>query len=173
MTDATSAPDARTTRTPTAVWIVMAVLAAVVVFTSTLALFLWRRADELRHDVHLRQAAERTAAEFATALYTYDFNDLASARARVLALATPQYAKDSDAISKAQQDAITRLKAKEQGKVTSLFLGEPVKDRVGAVVVMDSTLDSTAGKRNTVSRLDVVLQRQGSTWKVATARPES
>jgi Mce-associated membrane protein len=173
MTDDTSALDVRTTRTPAAVWIVMAVLAAVVVFTSTLALIFWRRADDLRNKENARRSAESTAAEFGAALYTYDFNDLASARARVLKLATSDYAKGYDATSKAQQDTITQLKAKEQAKVTGVFLTDVVKDRVAAVVILDSALQSTAGNRSSVTHLDVALVRQGSTWKVATARPAS
>ena len=160
-------------RTSTWVWIVMGRLAAGLVFTSSVALIQWRPADDLRHKESLRQAAASTAAQFGTALYSYDFNDLAAAKARVLALATPEYAKGYDAASKAQQDTITGLKAKEQAKPTGVFLTDVVKNRVAAVVILDSALQSDAGNRSSVIHLDVALVRQGSTWKVATARPAS
>jgi Mce-associated membrane protein len=159
------------TRTPATVWIVIAVLAGVVVFTSTLAVIEWRRADDLHHAATLRRTAASTAAQFGAALYTYDYNDLAAARARVVALATPAYAKGYDASSPPQQETITRLKAKESAKVTGVFLTDVVRDRVAGVVILGTALQSTAGARSSTTYLDVALVRQGSVWKVDTARP--
>lgn len=165
------APDRAAGRVPTAIWIVIAVLAAALVFTTTLALIQWRRADDLRHKEAVHRAAESTAAGFSAALYTYDYNDLAGAKARVLRFATPKYAKDYDATSPAQQETITRLKARESAKVAGVFLTDVVGDRAGAVVILDTSLQSTAGNRTSISYLDVALVRQGGTWKVETARP--
>jgi hypothetical protein len=159
------------TRTPATVWIVIAVLAAVVVFSSTLAVIEWRRADNLRHKENLRRTAATAAAQFGTALYNYDFNDLPGARARVLRLATAKYAKGYDAASPAQQATITRLKVREAGKVTGAFLTDVVGDRAAAVVILDTALQSTEGTRRSVSYLDLALVRQGSAWKVDTAKP--
>jgi Mce-associated membrane protein len=158
-------------RTPAAVWIVMAVLAAGLVFTSTLAVIQWRRAGDLRHTESLRRTAASTAANFGVALYSYDYNDLAAAKAKVLQYASPAYAKGYAATSPPQQETIVRLKAKESAKAAGVFLTDVVGGRVAAVVILDTTLQSAAGNRTSISYLDVALLRQGSTWKVDTAKP--
>ena len=170
MTDDTSGPEDRPARTPTAMWIVIAVLAAGLVFTATLALLQWRRAGDLRHAASVRKAAASTTAQFASALYTYDYNDLAGARARVLRFATPKYAKGYDATSAPQQDTITKLKAREAARVTGVFLTDVVKDHVAGVAILDTTAQTTAGSRRATNYLDVALVRQGGTWKVDAAR---
>src|SRR6267378_3048359 len=136
MTDDTSGPEESPARTHTAVWVVIAVLAAGLVFTATLAVIQWRRAEDLRHAASVRKGAASTAAQFASALYTYDYNDLAGARARVLRFATPKYAKGYDAASTPQQETITKLKAREAARVTGVFLTDVVKDHVAGVVIL-------------------------------------
>ncbi len=170
MTDPAS-ESAATTHTPIWVWIVIAILGAALVFTTTYAVLQKGKADDLRHAASVRRAAELTAAQFGAALYTYDFNDLAAARTRVLQFATPAYAKGYATSSPPQQDTITKLKAKESAKVTGVFLTDVVGNRVAGVVILDTALESTAGNRSSVQYLDVALLRQGSTWKVDTAKP--
>jgi Mce-associated membrane protein len=166
-----AAESAAPTRTPTWVWIVIAVLGAAVVFTTTFALIQRGQADDLRHKESLRRTAASTAAQFAGALYTYDYSDLAAAKARVLQFATAAYAKGYAASSPAQQETIAKLKAKESAKVTGVFLSDVVGNRVAGVVILNTTLQSSAGNRASTSYLDVALVRQGSTWKVDTAKP--
>lgn len=173
MPDDTNGPETDPRSTPVWAWIVIAVLGAALVFTTTFGVIQWRRADDLRQKESQRRAAAATAAQFAGALYTYDYNDLAAAKASVLRFATAKYAKGYAATSPAQQDTIARLKAKESAKVTGTFLTDVVGDRASAVVILDTNLDSTAGKRTGVNYLDVVLVRQGGTWKVDAARPVS
>lgn len=173
MTDDTGGSEPAASRTPTWAWIVIAVLGAVLVFTATLAALQWRRADDLRHKESARKAAASTAARFAGALYTYDYNDLAAAKARVLPLLTAKYAKNYEAAIPAQQAEVTRLKAKETAKVAGVFLTDVVGDKAAAVVILDTSLQSTAGNRTGTNYLDVALVRQGSTWKVDTAKPVS
>ena len=171
MTDDTSAPDeASRGRTSTAVWIVIAILGALLVFTATLSVIEWRSASNLRQADSRRRAAAATAAEFGTALFTYDYNDLAAAKAKVLALATPEYAKGYDASSAAEQATITQLKARETAKASGVFLTDVVKNRAAAVVVLNSALQSASGNRSSVTYLDVAMVRQGSGWKVDAAR---
>jgi Mce-associated membrane protein len=158
-------------RPPTWVWIVLALLVAMLVFTTTLAVIQWRRANDVRHTESLRRTAAATAAQFGQALYTYDYNDLAGAKARVLRLVTPRYAKGYETNSPAQQDTITRLEARESAKPAGVFLTDVVKGRVAGVVILNNALQSTAGNRTSVTYLDVALVRQGSTWKVDTAKP--
>jgi Mce-associated membrane protein len=158
-------------RAPAWVWIVVALLVAALVFTTTLAVIQWRNASDLRHDESLRRSAAATAAQFGQALYTYDYNDLAAAKARVLRLATAGYAKGYEANSSTQQQTIARLKAKETAKPAGVFLTDVVKNRVAGVVILNTSLQSTAGNRSLVEYLDVALVRQGSTWKVDTAKP--
>jgi Mce-associated membrane protein len=158
-------------RAPTWVWIALAVLVAALVFTTTLAVIQWRRAGDLRHNESLRRSAAATAAQFGQALYTYDFNDLATAKARVLRLTTARYAKGYETNSAKQQQTIAGLKAKETAKPAGVFLTDVVKDRVAGIVILDTSLQSTAGNRSSVAYLDLALVRQGSTWKVDTAKP--
>ena len=170
MPDDTSGPEERPARTHTAVWFVIAVLAAGLVFTATLAVIQWRRAGDLRHAASVRKAAASTAAQFGAALYTYDYNDLAGARAKVLRFATPKYAKGYDAGSAPQQETIAKLKARETGRVTGVFLTDVLRDHVAGVVILETTAQTTAGSRRATNYLDVALVRQGSTWKVDGAR---
>jgi len=158
-------------RAPTWVWIVLALLVAALVFTTTLAVIQWRRASDAHHAASLRRTAAATAAQFGQALYTYDYNDLAAAKARVLRLATAKYAKGYDTNSGAQQATIANLKARESAKPSGVFLTDVVKDRVAGIVILNTALQSTAGNRSSVEYLDLALVRQGSTWKVDTARP--
>src|SRR4051794_29125347 len=173
MTDDTSASEPGRPRPPTWAWILIAILGAALVFTTTVAVIQWRRADDLRHKESARKAAASTAARFAGALYTYDYSDLAAAKARVLPLLTAKYAKNYETAIPAQQAEVIRLKAKETAKVAGVFLTDVVGDRAAAVVILDTNLQSTAGNRAATSYLDVALVRQGSTWKVDTAKPVS
>jgi Mce-associated membrane protein len=170
MTDDTSAPEDRPARTHTGVWVVIAVLGALLVFTATLSVIEWRSASNLRQADSRRKVAAATAAEFGTALFTYDYNDLAAAKARVLRLATPAYAKGYGGSSAADQAAIAKLKARQTAKASGVFLTDVVKNHVAAVVVLNSSLESTSGNRSSVTYLDVALVRQGSAWKVDAAR---
>jgi len=171
MTDVTTAPDeASRGRTSAAVWIVIAVLGALLVFTATLSVIQWRSASNLRQADSRRHAAAATAAEFGTALFTYDYNDLAAAKTRILRLVTPAYAKTYDASSAAEQATITKLKARQTAKASGVFLTDVVKDHVAAVVVLNSSLQAAGGNRDSVTYLDVALVRQGSAWKVNVAR---
>jgi Mce-associated membrane protein len=118
----------------------------------------------------LRSTAASTAGQFGLALFTYDYTDLPGASARVLRFATPSYAKGYDAASPPQQATIVQLKARESAKVTGVFLTDVVKDRAAAVVIVNTTLQSTGGTRSSLSYLDVALVRKGMAWKVDTAR---
>jgi Mce-associated membrane protein len=151
-------------------WIVIAALGVGLVFTTTLSAIEWRSANDLHQADSRRHTAAATAAEFGTALFTYDYNDLAAAKARILRLVTPAYAKGYDASSAVEQATITRLKARQTAKASGVFLSDVVKDHVAAIVVLNSSLQSAGGNRNSVTYLDVALVRQGSAWKVNVAR---
>jgi Mce-associated membrane protein len=170
MNDDPATPAASPRTMPTAAWIVTAALAAALVFTTTLAVIQWRRAMDLRHTESLRSTAASTAGQFGFALFTYDYTDLKGARDRVLRYATPSYAKGYDAATPPQQATIVQLKARESAKVTGVFLTDVVRNRAAAVVIVNTTLQSTAGTRSSLSYLDVALVRQGTAWKVDTAR---
>jgi Mce-associated membrane protein len=155
---------------PTAAWLALAVLAAGLVFTTTLALIQWRQANGLRHTESVRRTAASTAGQFGLALFTYDYTDLKGARDRVLRFATPSYAKGYDASSPREQATIVQLKARESARVTGVFLTDVVRNRAAAVVIVSATVQAATGTRSSVSYLDVALVRQGGAWKVDTAR---
>jgi Mce-associated membrane protein len=167
MNDVTDGPGRKM---PLAGWVALAVLAAGLVFTTTLAVIQWRRADGLRHTASVRSAAASTAGQFGLALFTYDYTDLQGAKARVLRFATARYAKGYETTSPREQATIVQLKARESATVTGVFLTDVVRDRVAGVAIVKATLQSTAGARSSVSYLDVALVRQGTAWKVDTAR---
>ncbi|MBV8560023.1 MAG: hypothetical protein JO050_04580 [Acidimicrobiia bacterium] len=170
MTDDPSGPQERPAGTHTVVWIVIAVLAAALVFTGTLSVIEWRRAGDQSQAASERQAAAATAAQFGTALFTYDYTDLAAAKARILGLATANYAKGYAASSAAEQATIMSLKARERARASGVFLTDVVKNRAAAIVVLNSALESASGNRSSLTYLDEALIRQGSTWKVDAAR---
>jgi Mce-associated membrane protein len=155
---------------PIAGWIALAVLAAGLIFTATLAVIQWRRANDLRQTESLRRSAASTAGQFGVALFTYDYTDLKGARDRVLRYATPSYAKGYDAATPPQQATIVQLKARESARVTGVFLTDVVRNRAAAVAIVATTLQATTGSRSSLSYLDVALVRQGTAWKVDTAR---
>ncbi|MBV9410331.1 MAG: hypothetical protein JO148_01935, partial [Acidimicrobiia bacterium] len=116
-----AAESAAPTRIPLWVWIVIVVLGAALVFTTTFAVLQKGKADDLRHAASLHDTAVSTAGQFGSALFTYDYNDLPAARDRVLKFATAAYAKGYAATPQ-QQEAIASLKAQESAKVRGVFL---------------------------------------------------
>lgn len=149
----------------------LAALVAVLVFTSTLAVLQWRRADRLAHAESARNAVLSSAGRFGVALFTYDYNDLPAARAKVVALATAKFAKGYRATTATGQDAaILRLKARESARLAGVFTTNVHSDSAGAVVVVRTTVQSTAGTRTTVSSLQMALVRQAGHWKVDTVK---
>jgi Mce-associated membrane protein len=111
-----------------------------------------------------------SAGRFGVALFTYDYNDLPAARAKVVALATARFAKGyRTATAPAQDAAILRLKAREAARLASVYTTNVHSDRAGAVVVVRTTVQSSEGTRITVSYLQMALVRQGGQhWKVDT-----
>jgi hypothetical protein len=144
----------------------LAVLAVGCVFSATVAMIQWRRADDLRHTESVRRAAASTAARFAVALFTYDSADLEAAKARVLRYATPAFAKRYSATNGPEQKTIADLGARESARVTGVFLTDVVRDRAAAVVVVDATAQSKTGTHHSLDYLDVAMVWDGKTWKV-------
>ena len=147
-------------------------LVAVLVFTSTLAVLQWRRADRLATGESARNAVLASAGRFGVALFTYDYKDLPAARAKVVALATARFAQGyRTATAPAQDEAIVRLKAEESARLAGVFTTNVHSGRAGAVVIVRTTVQSTEGTRTTVSSLQMALVRQGGQqWKVDTVK---
>lgn len=149
---------------------VTAVLALLFVGASAVALVQWRRADDLRAGEDERRAVASAAGRFGQALLSYDFDDLTTARGRVLALATDRFAKEyTTAFTGGLDDAITKLQARSQASVRDVYVTDVIGDSARAVVTLDSEVRSTAGTRRTVSSyLDMTLVRQGGRWRIDT-----
>jgi Mce-associated membrane protein len=151
--------------------VVLVLLAAAVV----LAGVQWRRGNdrddrvrELEHQAATRREIATTAGEFGQALLTYDYNDLNSARTRVLDLATDHFAQEyTSAFTGGLDTVITKLQATSNASVRDVYVGDDVGDTAHAVVTLDSEVKSTAGTRRTVgSYLDLTLVHQDGRWKV-------
>ena len=146
-------------------------LAAVLVFTSTFAVLEWRRADRSAHTLSGREAVAALAGQFGVDLFTYDYTDFAAGRARVLKLASANYAKRYDAANgPALQATVTKLKVRASAKVARIFTTTVYGAQAEAVVALDTRLQSTEGTRQSLTYLELALVRQGGRWKVDAAK---
>lgn len=163
-------PD-ETDRRLTALLAALVGLGVALVFMTTFGLLQWRRASGLNHTATLRRSAAATAGQFASTLYTYDSADLPGARARVLRLATQEFGRRYDATQGPEQAAIAKLKAREAGRVTGVFLTDVVRNRAAAVVIVNTLIEAADQRRTGVTYLDVALLHGPTGWKVDRATP--
>jgi hypothetical protein len=160
-------------------------LAAVTVLALGVAGFEYKRADDADHRIGTlearvaalddagadRAAVADVAGQFGVALLSYDYQDLNTARERVLALATTRFGGQyTDAFVNGLDDAITQFQAVADATLLDVYVADIEGDSAKAVVVLDAEVRSTEGTRRTVSSyIDLRLVREGGSWKVDVA----
>ena len=149
-------------------WVLPAVLAVVAVVAVGIGGFQWRHAHDLGDRETVRTEVGRIAGLFGEALLSYDYNDLVTARDRVLAHATDRFGQEyTTAFTGGLESAITKLQATSTATVRDVYLADVEHDTARAIVTLDSEVRSTAGTRRTVSSyLDMALVHQNGQWKV-------
>ena len=130
----------------------------------------WRQTSALEADQRERREVATAASQFAEALLTYDAADLHGARDGVVARATERFAAEyNTAFDAALGPAITELGAASDATVQRVLVDEVIDGTASAIVIVDSTVSSTAGSRTTTgSYLDLGLVREDGRWLVDT-----
>ena len=147
--------------------LVVALLAA----AASVAVVQWQRANDLDADITERRAVATAASTFASALLSYDAQDLGTARDRVTALSTPAFAEQyATAFDEGLSTVIDELDAVSTATVRDVFVAEVSGSSARAVVVVDASVESAAGVRDlTGSYLQIELERVGDRWLVSAA----
>ena len=147
-------------------WALVVVAAATAVAMTWVAASLDRRLDD---EGGADSDVSRVAGQFAQALFTYDYRDLASTREEVLATATGGFRSGyEEAFDTVFEPLITKGKAVSDVTVKDVFVSDDEGGEAEAVVVIDTTSESTKGTRqlsNVYLRLSLV--DVDGTWKVA------
>jgi hypothetical protein len=133
-----------------------------------LALFAASQRAELAEERDDRREIERVSGELATALLTYDYENLDASRDRVLARATGKFRKEYEsAFESGLQTLLTETKATSRGTVTDIFVGDIEDSTASTIVVANAVADGTAGRRASLaSYIQLDLVEVGGRWRV-------
>lgn len=154
---------ARRARQP---WRVVAALALVAALgLGLLAAVLGGRLSDERSE---RRAVQEASGRFASALLTYDFNDLPRAKQRVLALSTGKFRREYEQAFDGGLDTLFReTQARSAGTVTDVFVGEIEDGTVTTIAVVDAVARGTSGSRRLISSyIELQLVKVKGEWKV-------
>ena len=164
-TDAAGAP--ATGRSPTRPWW-LAATAVLFVAVVALALVAASQRATLAAERDDRREIERVSGELATALLTYDYEDLEASRDRVLSRATGKFRKEYEsAFDGGLQTLLTETKASSKGTVTDIFISEIHDSTASTIVVANAVADGTAGRRTSLaSYIQLDLVEVGGRWRV-------
>lgn len=160
--EAESAPVTRGSRRLVAACVVLFVLS---VALASLAAVL---ASRLESERGRRNDVEEAAGRFATALLTYNHDNLDQAKQRVLALSTGTFREEYERAFAGGLDVLIKeTKATSAGTVTDIFIGPVDDDTAKAIVVANATTEGTTGTRRSVaSYIQLVLVHVGGDWRV-------
>jgi Mce-associated membrane protein len=169
--DAEDSQEADPTPAPGERWLsylpTMALL-ALAVAVMAVAFFVWQERNDLAAADDDRQAAARVAGDFATAVLSYDYQDLDGSLDDVLGLSTPDWGRQyEDAWFSDQQPVIEELQAVAEVDVRDVMLGDAQDGVLPAVVVFNATIRSDIGTRRlggSYLRLD--LTEVDGEWRV-------
>jgi hypothetical protein len=123
------------------------------------------RLDNERKD---REAVEEASGRFASALLTYDYQDLATAKKRVLALSTGKFRKEyTQAFDNGLDTLFRETQARSAGTVSEVFVGQIADGTVTTIAVVDAVARGSAGGRRLVSSyVELQLVKVDGVWKV-------
>lgn len=115
-----------------------------------------------------RREIERVSGELATALLTYDYEDLEASRDRVLARATGKFRKEYEsAFESGLKTLLTETKATSKGTVTDIYVSAIEDSTASTIVVANAVADGTAGRRASLaSYIQLDLVEVGGRWRV-------
>lgn len=161
--DAHAAPPARR-RSPLLIAVV-ALLGVVAVALGLVAASLQGTLSAERDD---RAEVSRVAGTMAAALLTYDYEDLDSARERVLSLSTGKFRTEYRTAFEGLRTLLSEAKASSRGTVTDVYIRlDEAEPTAGAIVVVNTVAEGTAGRRATVaSYIQLDLVKVDGRWRV-------
>ena len=160
---APAAPAARRS-VPPAMWVAVAVLAAIALATSILAASATAARERDRRD---RQQVEEVAGRLATALSTYDYRDFEATKRRVLALSTGAFASEYERAVGALASLIDQTKATSEATAGDVFIGNLGEGKASAIVVIEIRANGVGGPRVSVDNyVDLSLVKVEGSWKV-------
>jgi hypothetical protein len=115
-----------------------------------------------------RKEIERVSGELATALLTYDYEDLEASRDRVLSRATGKFRKEYEsAFESGLKTLLTETKATSKGTVTDIYLSDIQDSTASTIVVANAVADGTAGRRASLaSYIQLDLVEVEGRWRV-------
>ena len=115
-----------------------------------------------------RREIERVSGELATALLTYDYEDLEASRDRVLARATGKFRKEYEsAFESGLKTLLTETKATSKGTVTDIYVSRIDDSTASTIVVANAVADGTAGRRASLaSYIQLDLVEVAGEWRV-------
>lgn len=145
------------------------VLVAALAFAGTLSGIEWHRADVAAprsHQLVQREVVGARAGEAATALFTFDYRNLAATQHRLSALATGGFAQLEAAQSGAVQQRLRKEKAIGTATVKELNVSDVSAGHATAFVVLATHLTSAAGTSDGVAYVHLDLRLVGSQWKI-------
>lgn len=152
-------------RRPRSVLVLCIVLGLACLGFAVLAAVSTSRLDHERGD---REAVEDVSGRFASALLTYDYQDLPAAKKRVLALSTGKFRREYEqAFSNGLDVLFKETKATSAGTVTDVFVGPIDNGTVTVIAVVDAVAKgATGGRRLVSSYVELQLVKVDGVWKV-------
>lgn len=131
-----------------------------------------------------RQAVREVAGRFVTALLTYDYRSLDTAKQRVLAFAAGNFRDTYEQAYKGGLDVLlTQTKGHSEVTVTHIYVGDLSGDQADVIVAYNQTTSGVAGSRSLLEQyVELNMVRVSGHWKidgstnitdVAPARPAS
>lgn len=111
----------------------------------------------------------RTAADFATALLTYDHADLDATKTKVLSYATAGFKKQyEDAFSGGLDVILKETQARSRVVDVVVYVNEVEDNAASAIAVVDTIAEGSSGARRTLdSYVQLEMVKVSGAWKVA------
>lgn len=114
-----------------------------------------------------RDDIARVAGSMAAALLTYDYEDLDTARDRVLSLSTGKFRSEYRNAFSGLQTLLREAKASSKGSVTDVYVSDADASAASAIVAVNTVAEGAAGRRATVaSYIQLDLVRVDGRWLV-------
>lgn len=126
------------------------------------------KASDLEAEKDARRAVARTAGEFATEVYAYNYEDLRGSLEEILALSTDDYALEfEENWNNEVEPVISELRGKGEVVINDVYVTDIDGKRAKAVVSLNAVLRSSVGARRlTGTFLEMRLKKEDGRWLV-------